>query len=279
MPELPEVETIARSLNSGARDGGFNVIGQKIHHAHVLWARTLENLSPLRFKKRITGQIVEKVSRRGKFLVFSLSTDTLLMHLRMSGDVRVERAVDAGGLEIPPHQHDRLILLYESGQRMAFNNPRKFGRVWLTDDPAQVLGALGPEPLDSALAADQFHAMLHRHHRMLKPLLLDQHFIAGMGNIYTDEALFRAQLHPCALSNTLTVNQSARLLDEMRAVLREGIQRNGASIDWVYRGGDFQNYFNVYGRGGERCLICGTEIERMLVGQRGTHICPKCQRL
>jgi formamidopyrimidine-DNA glycosylase len=261
------------------RYGGLRVTGQKIHSTQVLWAGTLEKIAPGPFQERISGQIIDKVDRRGKFLVFTLNHDTLLIHLRMSGDLRVEQAFGSEGDEIAPHQHDRLLLVFESQQRLAFNDTRKFGRVWLIDDPASVLGVLGPEPLDNALTAERFHAMLQKHRRMLKPLLMDQHFLAGMGNIYTDEALFRARLHPCSSADSLTPLQSALLLKEIRNVLTEGIQRNGASIDWVYRGGDFQNYFNVYGRKGENCPVCGARIERLLVGQRGTHICPTCQRM
>ena len=279
MPELPEVETIVRSLANGARHGGLNVIGQKITAASVLWERTVENMPAAQFVQRIFGQSVDNVHRRGKFLVFTLSADTLLMHLRMSGDLRVEAAYDGGHQVVPPHKHDRIILLFESGQRLVFNNPRKFGRVWLTDRPEDVLDALGPEPLDPALTGEKFCAMLQSHQRMLKPLLMDQHFLAGMGNIYTDEALFRAGLHPRAISSTLTAEQCALLLREIRNVLNEGIKRNGASIDWVYRGGDFQNDFKVYGRAGETCPRCGETIQRLLVGQRGTHICPRCQRV
>jgi formamidopyrimidine-DNA glycosylase len=278
MPELPEVETIVRALDSGIRYGGLRVTGQKIHRAQVLWAGTLEKIAPGPFQERISGQIISNVNRRGKFLVFTLNRDTLLIHLRMSGDLRVEEAFGSEGDEIAPHQHDRLLLIFESQQRLAFNDTRKFGRVWLTDDPASVLDVLGPEPLDSALTAERFHAMLQKHRRMLKPLLMDQHFLAGMGNIYTDEALFRARLHPCSSADLLTPLHSALLLKEIRNVLTEGIQRNGASIDWVYRGGDFQNHFNVYGRKDENCPLCGAPIERLLVGQRGTHICPNCQR-
>ena len=279
MPELPEVETIVRSLRDGTRHCGLNVIGQHVRAATVLWERTLENISPQMFQQKIAGQTVENIHRRGKFLVFTLNRDTMLVHLRMSGDLRVEAGFYPDGNTIALQPHDRLVLWFASGQRMAFNNPRKFGRVWLTDTPQEVLGVLGPEPLDETLTDQQFHAMLLAHKRMLKPLLMDQHFLAGMGNIYTDEALFRAKLHPRTISKTLTQPRSALLLQEMRIVLKEGIQRNGASIDWVYRGGDFQNDFNVYGRAGEACPRCGTEIVRMLVGQRGTHICPNCQQI
>jgi len=278
MPELPEVETIARTLRSGERHRGLTVVGQKITGVKVLWDRTLANISPEQFKSRIIGQVVENVSRRGKFLVFTLSADTLLMHLRMSGDVRIEAGVDKKELELALQPHDRLVLLFESGQRLAFNNPRKFGRVWLAENPGQILDALGPEPLDIGLTDEVFYGMLLSHRRMMKPLLMDQNFLAGMGNIYTDEALFRARLHPRRVSNTVSEKESELLLQEIRNVLKEGIQRNGASIDWVYRGGDFQNEFKVYGRKDEPCTVCGTEIIRILVGQRGTHICPTCQK-
>ena len=120
--------------------------------------------------------------------------------------------------------------------------------------------------------------MLTSRCRQLKPLLMDQRFLAGLGNIYTDEALFRVKIHPLSRSDSLTESKSVMLLKAIREVLEDGIHRNGASIDWVYRGGDFQNHFNVYGRKGDPCPKCGTPIERLLVGQRGTHICPNCQK-
>jgi len=185
----------------------------------------VENMPAAQFVQRIFGQSVDNVHRRGKFLVFTLSADTLLMHLRMSGDLRVEAAYDGGRQALPPHKHDRIILLFESGQRMVFNNPRKFGRVWLTDRPEDVLDALGPEPLDPALTEEKFCAMLQSHQRMVKPLLMDQHFLAGMGNIYTDEALFRAGLHPRAISSTLTAEQCALLLRELTGSIAAAIFR------------------------------------------------------
>ena len=158
-----------------------------------------------------------------------------------------------------------------------FNDTRKFGRVWLLTDPQSILGRLGPEPLDEAFTAREFHTRLACRKRQLKPLLLDQTFLAGLGNIYTDEALFLAKLHPLSSSNALSQGQATRLLGTIREVLNEGILHNGASIDWVYRGGEFQNHFRVYQRTGEPCLVCGTPIERILVGQRSSHFCPVCQ--
>lgn len=277
MPELPEVETIVRKLIGVHNNAALSIIDRDIQDALVLWDGTLANQLPADFIARVKHQSVRSVKRRGKFLVFTLSKDTLLIHLRMSGDLRLENVIDQAGKEIPLQKHDRLVLIFTSGTRLAFNNPRKFGRVWLVSDPDKILGNLGPEPLDEMLNAARFHGMLQQHKRQLKPLLMDQHFITGMGNIYTDEALYRAKLHPLRRSNTLTKEQSACLLDSLRSVLKEGIRRNGASIDWIYRGGDFQNHFNVYGRTGDPCPSCGTLIERLVVGQRSTHICPHCQ--
>ncbi|MDO9545329.1 MAG: bifunctional DNA-formamidopyrimidine glycosylase/DNA-(apurinic or apyrimidinic site) lyase [Pelolinea sp.] len=279
MPELPEVETIVRSLINPPDKADFSIIGRRIKNVLVFWERTLANLPPGEFISRVKRQSVQAVGRRGKFLVLTLSKDTMLIHLRMSGDLRMEKNIGLSGAEIPPQKHDRLILVFDEDVRLAFSNPRKFGRVWLVADPEEILRNLGPEPLEEGLDAGCFHDMLGRHKRQLKPLIMDQHFLAGMGNIYTDEALFLAKLHPLKRSHMLTEAESDALLNAIRTVLREGIRRNGASIDWVFRGGDFQNQFKVYGRAGDACLVCGTDIQRLIVGQRGTHICPNCQHM
>lgn len=277
MPELPEVETIVRYLQLGER-GHFAIPGRSIIDSKLLWERTLAEPSPSAFKKKIIGQTIHKVDRRGKFIQIHLSGLVLLIHLRMSGDMRIEND-HKKDKELPLQPHDRLVLYLDNNLRVAFNDTRKFGRVWLVDDPLKVTGQLGPEPLDDSLTPETFHQRLHQHHRQIKPLLMDQHFLAGMGNIYTDEALFLARLHPCTPSDQLTPQQSDTLLTAIRNVLREGIQQNGSSIDWVYRGGNFQNTFKVYQRTGEACSTCSTPIERITVGQRGTHFCPVCQTL
>lgn len=266
MPELPEVETIARSLKP-------SLVGATILSADLRWARTLAIPSPTQFKKQIAGQKILDVSRRAKYLILRLETYNFLVHLRMSGDLIIR----AGTIE--PEKHDRLLLHLSHGNYLAFNDTRKFGRVWLTDQPEKILGKLGPEPLEKGFSPRWLFEALHSRKRSLKPLLLDQTFIAGLGNIYTDEALHLAQLHPRAASNNVTEEQAAKLHKAIRAVLREGIRRNGASIDWVYRGGGYQNYFRVYDRQGTPCSVCGTTIQKFTVGQRGTHICPTCQSL
>lgn len=276
MPELPEVETIARALRQGGR-GGETILDRKVCEAHLLWERTLAVPDRQTFTGRLPGQSVLGVGRRGKFLIIQLSQDHLLVHLRMSGDLRVELSCEIDGETRPFLPHDRLVVDFEDGYRLAFNDTRKFGRAWLMPDPSPVLALLGPEPLDPAFTADQFYHRLHGHHRQTKPLLLDQHFIAGLGNIYTDEALHLANIHPLRPADTLTPEEAWQLWSSIRGVLNEGIRRNGASIDWAYRGGDFQNTFQVYQRTGEPCSRCGTPIERTTVGQRGTHFCPTCQ--
>ncbi len=270
MPELPEVETIARTLRP-------QLVGLTITEADVRWARTVAMPSVRRFREQIRGQVVRDVGRRAKFLRIELSDYELLIHLRMSGDLSIQRGT------LQAAKHDRLLLTLRSPHSrvlstLAFNDTRKFGRVWLTANPDEVTGRLGPEPLSEEFTPQWLSAALHKRHRQLKPLLLDQTFLAGLGNIYTDESLHRARLHPLALSDSVSARKAEQLHAAIQATLEEGIRRNGASFDWVYRGGDFQNYFRVYDREGKPCPVCGTPIQRLVVGQRGTHICPHCQK-
>jgi formamidopyrimidine-DNA glycosylase len=270
MPELPEVETICRNLLYGAQ-GSPALVGMRVQDAQVFWARSLETPTVEEFLRRLPGQVVQGVRRRGKFIVIQLSQDALLIHLRMSGDLRVEAQ------ELPLAPHDRCLVNFTDGLRLVFDDTRKFGRLWLVADPQSVLGNLGPEPLDETFTADELFKRLQASRRQIKPLLMDQRFLAGLGNIYTDEALHRSCLYPLLLSSQVSAEEAGRLWAAIRSVLEEGIRRNGASIDWVYRGGDFQNYFRVYQRTGQPCPVCGTAIQRMVVGQRGTHFCPYCQ--
>jgi formamidopyrimidine-DNA glycosylase len=285
MPELPEVETIARTLRP-------QLVGRTILEANVRWARTLAMPSVKKFREQIKGQKVGEVSRRGKFLIIKLASIrepqaepyNLLIHLRMSGDLAVKKG------KIKPEKHDRLILDLSAGpasgrpkwsrvkSSLVFNDTRKFGRVWLTRDMDEVTGRLGPEPLAPDFTARWLYKALRQRHRQLKPLLLDQTFLAGLGNIYADETLHTAKLHPLTLSDSVSKKEAEHLHAAIRATLQEAIRCNGASFDWVYRGGEFQNHFRVYGQEGKPCPVCGTIIQKLIVGQRGTHICPSCQR-
>ena len=272
MPELPEVETIVRALRGGGR-GGQPIVGCIVAQTRLLWPRTLAAPSEKEFHKRIRGQTVRAVERCGKYILIHFTQNTLLVHLRMTGDLQVESA----GTPIAPHH--RLLIEFKDGLRLAFNDPRKFGRVWLTLEPKDVVGHLGPEPWEPELTGQNFYHRLNSRRRQLKPLLMDQTFLAGLGNIYTDEALFKAGLHPLTISNDVSAQQADELLAAIQVTLEEGIRRNGASIDWAYRGGEFQNLFQVYKRAGEACYSCQSQVERIVVGQRGTHLCPTCQSL
>lgn len=283
MPELPEVETIARSLRQPADLPFINstdlkqrpgVVTRVVSDVEINWNRSIATPDPAAFANGLQGRKIVNVSRRAKYLVFELDTNWLLIHLRMSGDIRVEPRSSSLNLT-----HDRVILNFQDEARLVFNDTRKFGRLWLLEDPQQVLAKLGPEPLSSDLTPERFFQSLQNRNRAIKPLLLDQAFIAGLGNIYTDEALHLAGIHPLQKAASINQQKAQALLQAIKAVLQEGVRRNGASIDWVYRGGEFQNYFNVYQRSGEACPDCGTKIERIIVAQRGTHFCPNCQKL
>ncbi|MCS7088286.1 MAG: bifunctional DNA-formamidopyrimidine glycosylase/DNA-(apurinic or apyrimidinic site) lyase [Thermoflexales bacterium] len=270
MPELPEVETIARLL----AQGGLNapaVLGRRIEAVEVHWQRTIAKPEPATFVAQLAGRCIHAVRRYGKYLLLDVDEQTLLIHLRMSGRLAI----------VPRDQaftaHTRVALLLDDGSALRFEDARKFGRMWLVCDPSEVLDALGPDAL--AVDFETFAARLRAHHRRLKPLLLNQAFIAGVGNIYADEALHRAGLHPLRQSHLLAQDEVQRLFNALHDVLREGIAANGASFDWVYPGGEFQHHFKVYGRAGQPCQQCGSPIKRIVVAQRGTYLCEHCQPL
>jgi formamidopyrimidine-DNA glycosylase len=271
MPELPEVETIRLALRQGV-GGAPQLPGQRIEQVRLGWPRHVAAPSAAAFRQRIRGQTVGDVQRRGKYLVLPLNRDTLLIHLMMSGDLAMLPP------ESPPRPHDHTVFTLSSGWQLRFNDPRKFGKVLLLANPDDTLQWLGPEPLSPQFNRNVLAGLLAGRRRALKPLLLDQSVLAGLGNIYADEALHRARLHPMRHSDGLQPEEVAALWRGIRQALRAGLRHNGASIDWVYRGGDFQNHFRAYGCTGEPCPVCGTPIQRMLLGQRSTHFCPTCQQ-
>lgn len=268
MPELPEVETIARRLKQE-----YSLPGKTIHSATVLWDKTVAIPDASTFCTTLPGLRIDSIGRRGKYLLIELPPYSLLIHLRMSGDIRVEHRAD------PIEKHDRLVIEFTDQKRLVFNDTRKFGRVWLTTEPQEVLQGLGLEPFDPELTNEVFFKMLQASKRAIKPLLHDQAFLAGLGNIYINEALFLSRIHPLKPANQINANQAGSLLAAIQTVLEKGIEQNGASIDWVYRGGGFQNLFNVYGKKGQPCQVCGTPLEAVQIGQRGSFYCPKCQVL
>lgn len=274
MPELPEVETVARLIRP-------RLVGRTIRSAHVTWQRTLGGMSQREFARAVVGARIASVWRRAKFVAIDLERDArpagwLVGHLRMTGRFHVEAAGWDAGL------HERVRLALDDGRSFHFIDPRKFGRLWFTRELGELLGALGPEPLGDEFTVAWFARELRARRRRIKPLLLDQTFVAGLGNIYVDESLHRAGVHPLRSSERISTAAAARLHAEIRATLTEAIAREGSSFDTFYlnpegRPGDFQNYFRVYDRAGEPCRACGRAIERIVVGQRGTHFCRGCQ--
>ncbi|MGQ9467363.1 MAG: bifunctional DNA-formamidopyrimidine glycosylase/DNA-(apurinic or apyrimidinic site) lyase [Anaerolineae bacterium] len=273
MPELPEVETLARELRGV-------LIGRTVVGVEVRWVRTVAVPDPETFARRLTGHRIREIRRRGKWLLLGLDEgDWLLVHLRMSGRLTVEES------SAPDDVHARVVFYLDDGQRLCFSDPRKFGRMMLVDDPGAVLGDLGPDPLGPDLMPERLAEMLRGRRVRLKPLLTDQRFLAGLGNIYADEVLWVAGLHPLRCADTLTPEEIVHLHRAIRRVLEEAIARRGTTLpDRRYvlpdgRPGEFALHLAVYGREGQPCLRCGTPIVRTRVGGRSAHYCPQCQQL
>ncbi len=268
MPELPEVETIVRNY----RDG---LVGRRIVRFTSHWARQASP-SVRGVQNGLRNRTITALTRRAKFIVFSLDDGgQFLVHLRMSGSFGWAMPGEIS----PTDGHVRAEWLLDDGRRLLFHDARKFGRIIYSRARAETLDHLGVEPLEASFTPSMLHQLLAARRRALKPLLLDQTVIAGLGNIYTDEALYRAGLHPLTSSDCVGEQAVRRLHGAIRAVLREGIRRNGTSIDWIYPSGQMQDYLRVYGRTGKPCRTCGQAIVALRVGQRGTHICPRCQPL
>ncbi|MBN1994578.1 MAG: bifunctional DNA-formamidopyrimidine glycosylase/DNA-(apurinic or apyrimidinic site) lyase [Anaerolineae bacterium] len=266
MPELPEVETVVRGLRKP-------LVGRTFTGVTVLWPKTIKTPSLPEFSKRLPGQRIEVIDRRAKYLRFDLSGgDTLFLHLKMSGNLMVEPASE------PPHQHVRTIFDLDNGHQLRFKDMRKFGRVYLVNNPDPIIGKLGPEPLADDFSGDDFQALFRKRKGRLKPLLLNQEFIAGIGNIYADESCFLAGLDPRRQVDTLSSVELEKLYRAIRQALQHGIMFKGASLDEVYRGGEFQHHFQVYGRTNKTCFKCGSLIRRVVLGGRSTHFCEQCQQ-
>jgi formamidopyrimidine-DNA glycosylase len=275
VPELPEVETIARALRPA-------LVGRRLGACEVRWKRTLGGLAPRAFAAALEGVRVRALERRAKWIVLELSrarapAGVLCVHLRMTGRLSVDPAGE------PPGPWERVRIALDDGRVLRFVDPRKFGRMRFAREAAEVLRELGPEPLGPEFTPEWLAAALRARRRLLKPLLLDQTFLAGLGNIYADESLHRAGLHPLTRSERVAPAAAARLCESIRSVLIAAIVREGSSFDAFYRTpegrpGSYQDEFRVYGRTGEPCHVCETPIRYLVVGQRGTHLCPRCQK-
>lgn len=270
MPELPEVECYRRDLNKV-------LVGRRLTGVRVDWPNQIATPSVEELARRLPEQTMISVGRRGKYLLFHLSgSDTLLIHLKMSGRLHIESASE------PADPHAHVVFGLDGGDELRFHDPRKFGRVYLVDDPVTVVGRLGPEPLDDTFTVSCFAGMLASRRGRIKPLLVNQRFLAGLGNIYADEVLHEAGLHPLRTADTLGAHEIERLHTAIRSTLDRAIRYRGTSFDRFYldthgEPGAYQHQLRVYGRAGAPCHRCGTPIERIVVTQRGTHVCPICQ--
>jgi formamidopyrimidine-DNA glycosylase len=261
MPELPEVETVVRSV--AAHLTGRRIVSTRFTSRFV----TPGNRAKL--TQRLAGRRIESVKRRGKFILIALDQGTLTVHLGMTGKLLISGEAGA-------HTHG---VFHLDDGLLLYHDPRQFGRIEFSDGAPPRVARLGPEPLEISLEA--FQARLRRKAR-IKALLLNQAFLAGLGNIYADESLFAAGIHPLAIAARLNKARATKLYHAIRGILTHAIQLGGSSIsDYVNAQGErgwFQMEHRVYGREGEPCANCGQRIRKILVSQRGTHFCPHCQK-
>jgi formamidopyrimidine-DNA glycosylase len=272
MPELPEVEVTAQGIRPALE-------GRTITDVWLDWPRSLVGSAPEVFRARIQGQRICEVTRRAKYVVVRLSADVLLIHLKMSGRLYV--APDNREDRADRWVHFRFQL--DNAHQLRFSDARKFGRVYLVEDVETVTGALGPEPLSEEFTLDVFRERLAKRKGVVKPLLLNQTFVAGLGNIYADESLHRARIHPTRTADSLKPGEIEALWRGIRQALSDGLAREGASINWYRKPdgtkGSAQTALLVYGRAGQPCQTCqGAVVQKMVLGQRATHFCPNCQR-
>lgn len=270
MPELPEVQTILDAIEP-------LISGQTITAVVIGWEGVVGG-SPLPvFSHELIGRKVVGVERRGKYMLFRLDDGRwLVIHLRMTGQLRVVPA------STPRDKHDHLCLRLQNGSEWRFNDTRKFGRAWLVPDATEVMRKLGPEPLSEGFSAAYLAAALAGRRAPIKSLLLDQRLLAGIGNIYADESLYRAGIHPLRPGGSLNDDEIAALAAALKAVLAQALAEHGATLRDYRRPdgsvGSFQNSLQVFRRTGEPCLNCGAPIRRIVVGGRSTHFCPQEQR-
>jgi formamidopyrimidine-DNA glycosylase len=275
MPELPEVQTVVTELQERLRGRRF------APGAQLLWPPVAGYPDPHSFPLRLAHQLVRGVHRRGKYILIDLAeAEVLVVHLRMTGNLHFAEP------SAPEQRHMRARLPLMDGEELRFADMRKFGRLYVGSkaELQQVIPvfALGPEPLDPRFTAAELVQILHGRHGAIKPLLLNQHLIAGLGNIYADEALFRAGIDPRRPADSLTAEEATALHTAIQSVLSQAIANGGTSFrnylsTWGRKGTN-QDALFVFRRTGEPCPRCGTALERHVVGGRGTHICPHCQR-
>lgn len=275
MPELPEVETIRGTLER-------LVLHKTIDDITIHWPKIIKYPEDTdEFRLLLLGETIQKISRRGKFLLFYLTNYVLVSHLRMEGKYRVVQSSE----EVDKHTH--VIFHFTDGTDMRYNDVRKFGTMHVFPIGEETLGKplnqLGPDPFEQNYTVDYLQKKLAKTSRMIKAVLLDQTIVAGLGNIYVDEVLFLSNIHPEARANTLTKQQIKLIWKNAHLVLKKAVEQGGTTIrsyvDGAGEMGMFQQQLYAYGQEGQPCQHCGTEIEKLKVAGRGTHICPTCQKI
>lgn len=274
MPELPEVQTVCNDLIRS------KIVGVTIKESYVYWARILHNFTIEEFDKVIKGKKITKIQRRGKFIHILLDKQwNLFIHLRMSGRLSLMREYSLGR----PHEH--VVLRLSDGRGLIYHDTRKFGRWYLTKNPHEVIGHLGLEPISAEFTVNSLKDLLLKSKTRIKPFLLNQKYIAGVGNIYADEALFLAGVHPESISCNIPANTIALLQQSIQSVLNLGIKNLGTTLGTgksnfysvSSRKGQNKDRLKVFRREGEMCFQCKEIIVKTVVAQRGTHFCPHCQ--
>ncbi|WNS74554.1 DNA-formamidopyrimidine glycosylase [Bacillus sp. DTU_2020_1000418_1_SI_GHA_SEK_038] len=274
MPELPEVETIRRTLDE-------LIMNKTIDHVSVFWPKIVKHPEEVpQFKDALIGQTFTGTGRRGKFLILYTQDFALISHLRMEGKYGLFQQSD----DVDKHTH--VIFHFTDGTELRYKDVRKFGTMHLYLKGEEFvhlpLSQLGPEPFSDGFTKEELAKKLSRTKRNIKAVLLDQKVVVGLGNIYVDEALFRARIHPERIADTLTKHELTRLHKEIIATLSEAVDKGGSTIRSYINSqgqiGMFQLELLVYGRKGEDCKVCGSQLERIISGGRGTVFCPSCQK-
>ena len=270
MPELPEVETIKNELLP-------HVVGHHITGITLFWEGIVRQLPVQEFCRHLTGKEITGITRRGKYLIFGLSSyDLWIVHLKMTG------ALIVGRDSAEPPRFTRAVIHLDNNTGIFFRDPRKFGAMWLATDTGDINRKLGPEPLEAGFTAHVLAERLAKRTAPIKALLLEQKLIAGIGNMYADEALFAAGIHPQRGGGSLSQEEVERLYGAIRRILWAAIGSKGASVDTYFRpdGSEGTAHFEfkvAHGLGGKSCTVCGGPIERIVVRNRGTYYCPRCQ--
>ena len=268
MPELPEVETVTKSIKK-------HLLNRKFKTLSINWPKVLHNFSEKDFQKKIKDQKIINIYRRAKYIILEFKTCIIAIHLRMTGKLYVVTKIDK------QNKHISAFLQF-SDKYLIFEDTRKFGRFYMYNNINFLNNKLGVEPLSKDFCIDWLSKNLYNRSRQMKYLLLDQTFIAGLGNIYTDEALWHSRIHPLSKSNTIPIEKIKKLLNAIKKVLSESIDSGGTTIrDYTYDYSYVGNYalnLKAYGRKDSKCERCGSIITKHVVAQRGTYICPKCQK-